>query len=263
MAKRRSDPMQNRNRIPEWYDRPGAGRGMFPVYEHLAQEGFPTVEQFRGGIVLGCIAHALYLAANEDSDATHGWDGDTYYDDNMQGETWAAAFTPQGAVAVFYSNESERNPFPADSLPYDQARYFRGMPKALRAAKERALSCMLNLYWNQGGLKVVTAAMWADGEQFTANEPWESVFRNALWACYRQLLPVEVALIEWQMNCDLDDEAVAVVRALYLRRVASTEPAIPVEPSEMSAFRRRGTEAGLEAAQAALADIGITLTINE
>jgi len=33
----------------------------------------------------------------------------------QEGEQWAAVFTPEGAVAVFYSSESERNPFPEGS----------------------------------------------------------------------------------------------------------------------------------------------------
>jgi hypothetical protein len=234
------------------------------MYEHLARQGFPTVKQLRQGILLGYIAYALFLAADEGCSEGHYWDGDTYIDDNQQGETWAVAFTPQGAVAVFYSTESERNPFPPGSPPYDQAIYFRGMPDALRTAKERALSQMIGLDWVAGGPNaVVTAAMWADGERFTANEPWEAVFHNSLWACYQQLLPLDVALVEWQNEFDLADDDLPVLHALYQRRIASTEAMIAVEPWEREAFTRQGDISGLMAARDALANVGITLTIDE
>jgi hypothetical protein len=242
------------------------------MYEHLARQGFPTVEQLRRGILLGCIADALWLAANQGIFAGHQWDGDTYVDDNEQGELWAATFTPDGAVAVFYSSESERNPFPEGSPPYDQARYFRGMPDPLRTAKERALSWMIDLNWVTGGPNaVITAAMWADGERFTANEPWEVVFQNSLWACYRQLLPLDVALVNWQDNFGLNDEDVAVLRSLYRRRLASTRAVIPVE-WERKAFMQghdaaspavQRDDPGLSAARDALASIGIALRIDE
>ena len=118
--------------LPAWY----STSNTLSIYEHLARQGFPTVQQFRRGILLGCIAHALWLAANDGSFAhNHQWDGDTYVDDNDQGETWAVSFTAEGAVAAFYSSEME---------PCDQTRCFRGMPDTLRTAKDRALSWMMN-----------------------------------------------------------------------------------------------------------------------
>ena len=177
---------------------------------------------------------------------------------------WAAAFTAEGAVTVFYSSESDRNPFPPGSPPYDQALYFRGMPKTLQRAKERALSWMINLEWIMGGPNaVVTAAMWAESGQFTANEPWKAVFYNSLWSCHRQLLPLNVALIEWRHEFGLNDGEVNVLRSLYERRVASTEATIPTESWEREVFTRNGDVAGLRAARHALSGVGITLTIIE
>ena len=259
--------------LPAWYLLVGQKHGNFPMYDYVARQGFPTVAQLRRGIRLGCIAHALWLAANKGVFACdHHWEADTYVEDTMQGERWAAAFAPEGAVAVFYSSESERNPFPLGSPPYDQTLYFRGMPATLRTAKERALSWMINLEWVMGGPNaVVTAAMWADGEQFTANEPWEAVFYNSLWACHRQLLPLDVALLEWQNQCSLEDEDVAVLRFLYQRRLGSTEAMIPVEPWERTTIMRScevsapaagRDDPGLLAARDVLASIGIALGID-
>jgi hypothetical protein len=243
------------------------------MYDHLARQGFPTVEQLRRGILLGCIAHALWLAANQGSYAGIHREGDAFMEDNGQGERWAAAFTPEGVVAVFYSSESERNPWPQGSLAFDQARCFRGMPDMLGAAKARALSWMMNFDMGLGGPNAaITAAMWAGGERFTANEPWEAVFYNSLWACHRQLLPLNVALMEWQIEYDLKDEDVAVLRSLYQRRLGSTEAMIPVEPWERETIIRscgvstaaaRRDDPGLSAARAALASVGMNLGIDE
>src|SRR5262245_31071363 len=150
--------------IPVWYTAGRQEQSRFPMSEHLAREGFPTIKQLHQGIVLGCIAHSLWLAANEGMFAHNNqWEGDTYADDNDQGARWAVAFRPEGAVAVFYSSESARNPFPQDSPPYDQAQYFQGTPETLLPAKESALAWVVNLDWEMGGPSAaITAARWAD-----------------------------------------------------------------------------------------------------
>ncbi len=259
--------------LPAWYASEIPMNRTIAMHDYVSRQGFPTVKQLRDGILLGCIADALWLAANQGSFDGKQWEGDTYLDDNQQGEQWAVAFTPAGTVAVFYSSESERNPFPEGSPPYDQANYFRGMPDSLREAKERALSWMTNLEWEMGGPNAaITAAMWADGERFAANEPWKDILYNSLWACYRQLLPLAVALIAWQVNFGLNDEEAAVLRSSYQRRLTSTESVIDVEPWERSVFLRgreafapaaRRDDPGLSAAKVALARVGIALNLDD
>jgi hypothetical protein len=257
----RHDPAADSDEgFPDWYKHVLATRNTRFMYDYVTREGFPTVKQLREGLLLGSIADALWLAANQGSFAGCEWDGDTFVENNEQGELWAVAFTPAGAVAVFYSSESDRNPFPPDGPPYDQGRFFQGMPKTLQPAKERALSLMTNLEWGAGGpTAAVTSAMWADGEQFTANEPWEAVFFNSLYICHRQLLPLNVALVEWKNQYSLTDEEVPVLRSLYLRRVASTKATIPTTRREYAVFTRSGDVAGIEAARTALANVGIRL----
>jgi hypothetical protein len=256
--------------LPAWYQPVMEGQSCFPMYEHLAQQGFPTVNQLRDGILLGCIAHALWLAANQGQFAhNHCWDGSTYVDDNDQGERWAVDFQPEGAVAVFYSTESPRNPFPKNRPPYDQAKYFQGMPDGLSKAKDRALAWMVNLDRGMGGPRAaITSAMWATANRFTACEPWGTVFHNSLWSCYRQVLPLEVAVMEWREDCALDDEGVAVLRSLYDRRRVSSETMIHMHPWERDVFLRghdrtnpvqESDDPDLSAARETLASIGIAL----
>jgi hypothetical protein len=160
--------------------------------------GFPIVEQLRRGIVLNCIAHSFWLTAHEPV-FEMDWDGDTYFEDNIQGEHWAVSFPEGGAVAVFYSTESPRNPFPEGSPPYDQSWYFRGMSPGLEAARDRALSQMLDFDFRcrNPAKAVITAAMWANGERFTAVEPWMGVYDNSGRVLQTHLLPPEEALREW------------------------------------------------------------------
>ena len=242
--------------------------------EDLARQGFPTVEEFQRGILLGCIAHALWLAAHEGMFATDcHWDDDTYGNDNGQGERWAVTFRPEGAVAVFYSSESERVPCPEDDPPYDQARYFRGMPDTLLLAKVHALSWMYKFDWLEDvPNEVITAAMWTEGERFTANEPWEEILYHSLWPCKRQLYPFDIAVVEWQNNYDLNDEDAAVLVSLYRRRLAATAAVIPVAPQELQAFLRcrksaspisQQNEPGFAAARDMLASVGINLKMDE
>jgi hypothetical protein len=122
--------------------------------------GFPTVEQLRCGIVLNCIAHSFWLTAHQPVFQIY-WDDDTFFEDNIQGEHWAVAFAPRGAVAVFYSSESDRNPYPDGRPPYDQSRYFKGMSSRLEPVRTHALAQMYDLDFACGNPNgaVVTAAM--------------------------------------------------------------------------------------------------------
>lgn len=247
--------------LPDWY----TSNSMSPVYEYISRQGFPTVSQLRRGILLGCISHAMWLAANEGMfEYEKEWIDTTYCDDNGQGERWAVDFSDGGAVAVFYTNESDRNPYPEDSPPYDQDRYFRGMPVHLQAAKERALWFMPDLNWEVGTTNgVITAAMWAVGDQFTAAEDWPEVFRESAHACYEQLLPYEVALVEWEDD-GLFDEQMAVVQSLYTRKLSSPDAPIVAEEWEREAILGfAGTsspqDTGIVAATRMLAEVGIIL----
>jgi hypothetical protein len=244
--------------LPEWYTASSAS-----MYEHLARQGFPTVQQLRRGIMLGCIASSFWLAAHEPVFQMF-WDGDSYIDDQIQGERWAVSFPKSGAVAVFFSSESSRNPWPEGSLPYEQSRYFQGMPEHLVPAKERALALMPDFDFRLGGPNaVITSAMWADGDRFTAVEPWADVFHHSLWACYKQLLPPEIALQEWWQGMELPGDGFRAVHSLYERRIASAEAVIVVEPWEWQKFVEAAGKTPdadkLAAARELLSGVGIAL----
>jgi hypothetical protein len=187
------------------------------------------------------------------------WDGNTYIDDNEQGERWAVSFGLEGAVAVFYSQDSERNPYLSNKPPYDQSGFFREMPDKLISIKESALSWMFDLEWKVSGPAAITAAMWADSEQFTSNEPWDVVFRHSGWACYQQLLPLDVAIAEWQNEYQLAEEDMAVVHSIYTRRISATDLPISLLPLEEMAFKRQGINKHFADVQNALAVVGISL----
>jgi hypothetical protein len=234
------------------------------LIDGFSDAGFPAVEQLRRGIVLSCITHSFWLAVY-DPVFIMFWDGDTYFEDQIQGENWAVAFTGSGAVAVFYSSESARNPFREGSPPYDQSQYFKGMPPRLNCAKERALSLMIDLDWNTGNPSkaAITTAMWADSDRFKAAEPWADVNDHSLWACQTHLLPPEVALREWWQGMNLPGSGERAAWSLYERRLASTDDVVTVEPWELQSFvEAAGQEpepAKLAAAQELLGSVGIAL----
>ncbi|HEY3963909.1 MAG TPA: hypothetical protein VGM05_05080 [Planctomycetaceae bacterium] len=224
--------------------------------------GFPAVEQLRRGIVLNFVAHSFWLTSHEPV-FQMDWEDDTCFEDNIQGEHLAVSFPEGGAVAVFYSTESSRNPFPEGSAPYDQSWFFRSMPRRLEPARDRALAQMYDLDFrcrNPSGA-VITAAMWADGERFTAVEPWEDVYDNSGWALQTHLLPPEIALQEWWQGMGFPDALKWAAWSLYERRLASTAPVIPAERREWQAFveAARGNPRRAIAAEGFLALVGITL----
>jgi hypothetical protein len=109
----------------------------------------------------------------------------------------------------------------------------------------------------------ITAAMWADGERFTAAEPWADVFDNSGWACVTHLLPPEVALRKWWSGMWLPGSGERAAWSLYERRLASTDAVIAVEPWEWQAFVEAAEQvpdpARLANAACLLAGVGIAL----
>ncbi|WP_232069613.1 hypothetical protein [Gemmata massiliana] len=107
---------------------------------------------------------------------------------------------------------------------------------------------------------VVTAAMWADGERFTANEPWADVYDHSLWVLRTYVLPPEDALCEWWAGMGFSDAIRWAPWSLFERQVASTAPTIPIEPREWDALVEvAGGPARASRAEFMLADVGISL----
>lgn len=235
-------------------------RGLPP--DPVRNAGFPSVEQLRRGLVLNCIAHSFWLTSHEPVFQIY-WENDTYFEDNIQGEHMAVSFSEGGGVAVFYSTESSRNPFPEGSPPYDQSWFFRGLPRHLEPARDRGLSQMLDFDFrprNPTGA-VITAAMWADGNMYTAVEPWEDVYDNSGWALQTHLLPPEAALLKWWEGMGFPDALMWAAWSLYQRRLASSDRVVSAELREWQAFVEAagGDKRRAASAEVLLAPLGITI----
>lgn len=231
-------------------------------YDSVREAGFPTVEQLRRGVILNCIAHSFWFI-NHQPVYLQEWRGQTYLEDNSQGEHWAVTFRDSGAVAVFFASESSRNPFPEGSPPYDQKWYFRGMPRHLEAIRDQSLGEMHDLDFKFGNPadSVITAAMWADGDRFTAVEPWQDVYDHSLWVLRNYLLPPDDGLREWWVGMGISESLMWVAKSLFERRMASTEPMIQTERREWDALVEiaGGDEDKASRAEGPLADVGISI----
>lgn len=230
--------------------------------DDVRNAGFPTVQQLRRGVLLRCISTSFWLAARP-TDTYVFWEGDTYFEDQHQGEQWAATFSNCGAVVVFFSSESPRNPFPKGRPPYDAAPFFRGMPSSLNSTKDRAMTVMKNM-----GLEIgnstdagITAAMWSDGKRFTAAESWADVYQHSLWECYQHLLPPSESLRQWWKEMELPASARRAAWSIYQRRLRSTERWITIEKWEWQEYIRVAGQipkpSNLLCATNLLADVGV------
>jgi hypothetical protein len=103
--------------------------------------------------------------------------------------------------------------------------------------------------------------MWANGERFTAVEPWVGVYDNSGWVLQEHLLPPEEALREWWQGMGFPDSLKWAAWSLYERRLASTAPVIPAELREWQAFveAAAGDPVKAAAAEGLLAPVGITV----
>jgi hypothetical protein len=226
------------------------------------REEFPSRAELWQGVVLGTIAHAIWMAPDSTYSYGQGWDGPNYLLKDGRGDCAALTFTPERVVGAFFDLHSVRSPFrDVPKLPFGQVYriedYFVGAPiEAQALARQEALTYVFDDYEGEAQ-PVITAACWSEGDLLAAREPWQEVRPVCAHLLNIQTMPPEQAVAAWTEEYEFDDDQVALLRALFDRRMASVHP-ITVEGNERRTLTARGDE-GLAESRALLAAIGIEL----
>jgi hypothetical protein len=225
-----------------------------------ALSAFPDRATLWRGVVLGTIAHAIWVAGGASLAVLQQWDGVNYTLNDVSGARGTVTFTPERVVAAFRDEHSLARAAPPlqGTGRYAAEYYFAGAPEAVVAlAREEALQYLFDTY--QGvDQPVVTAAFWSEGATLRAIEPWPAVVEHGAHLLRIQLLPTDEAVSAWEEDYELSRAQVTLLRTIFERRMATPDGVVALTPRDHRALAAAG-EDGLEESRALLAAIGIAL----
>lgn len=227
----------------------------------ISADVFPEQRLIWPGAMLGSIAHAIFVCRFPDFSNEQSWDGTNYNVQDSAGSRGTIAFAGDKFVGVFFYKSSKRNPFHSGSR-YDLNRFFAGLPQDLRPlAHDEALQYLLQEF-NGTTISVITSAFWGDGiiERATAAEPWADVFDHGAVLIQNQLLDGDFALTKWAADYELKPSEIALVKALFDRKMANPNKSIQLNESERLLWEEiTSGQEGIEASRESFAEIGILL----
>lgn len=209
------------------------------------------------GSVLGTIAYAVWVMRHPDFSHEQSWDGINYNVQNTMGAYGTVTFTTQGVVAAFFDSHSPKSPFQSGSS-YDLALFLHGMPEELLSlAQEETLQYLLQEY-EGSDIPVITAAFWSQDDNLIAAEPWQEVLTNGAHLIQTQLLDVESAIIQWQINYNFSVSQVDLVRALFTKKIAAPSDQVIFSSQEVDTLMKYGAQ-GIDISRELFTDVGVTL----
>jgi hypothetical protein len=209
------------------------------------------------GSVLGTIAYAVWVIQHPNLSNEQSWDGINYNIQNNMGAYGTITFASQGIVAAFFDLHSSKNPFMSDG-DYDQNRFLNGIPKELLSlAKEETLQYLIQEYRDEE-IPIITTAFWSKNDYLIAAESWKKVFNNGAHLIQNQLLEIEAAIIQWQVNYDLSDLQIDLVFGLFIRRMENPNHPVIFTSQEVATLITHGDE-GINISRELLTAVGINL----
>jgi hypothetical protein len=209
------------------------------------------------GSVLGTIAYAVWVIQHPSLSNEQSWDGINYNIQNNMGAYGTITFASQGIVAAFFDLHSPKNPFISDR-DYDQVRFLNGIPKELLlVAEEETLQYLIQEY-RDNQMPIITTAFWSENDYLFAAESWKEVFKNGAHLIQNQLLEIDAAIIQWQVNYNLSDSQVDLVLGLFIRRMEKLNHPVIFTSQEVATLITNGDE-GINISRELLTAVGITL----
>ena len=186
---------------------------------------YPEQRLLWPGAILGSIAHALFVARHPDFAHEQSWDGLNYSVQDSAGSRGTVTFAANGHfVAVFFSEDSDRNPFSLRTV-YSLQKRLVGLPDDLKAlAHKEALQYVLQGY-NNTTIPIVTSIFWGDGKQRVvgAAEAWSDVLKHGAFLVKDQLLEYDASLDAWAAQYGFSESESAFVASLFRRKLSTMD----------------------------------------
>jgi hypothetical protein len=222
---------------------------------------FPDQKLIWQGALLGSIAHAIFVCRHPDLSNEQSWDGTNYNVQDSAGSRGTIAFSGDKFVAVFFYEQSDRNPFRSNSR-YDINRFLDGLPLDLQPlAQDEALQYLLQEY-HGSTVPVITSAFWGDGasDSVAAAESWGGVLNHGAVLVQNQLLDADLGLENWATEYALTPSEIALSKMLFSRKIKSSDDSIEFTESERHLWEQISAgQEGTEASRESFAEIGIIL----
>jgi hypothetical protein len=227
----------------------------------IRADGFPEQRLIWPGAILGSIAHAIFVCRYPMLSNEQSWDEANYSVQDSAGSRGTIAFAGTKFVGVFFSEESDRNPFHSESH-YDLNRFLTGLPRDLQPlAYDEAIQYVMQEF-NNAARPVITSAFWGDGigERIAAAESWAQVFDHGASLIQNQLLNADLALVKWAADYELGTSEVVLAKSLFKQKMASPNKLISPTDSDRLIWDEitQGQE-GIEASRVSFAEIGIIM----
>ena len=225
---------------------------------------FPARSVFWPGCLLASIAIAVFAIRAPFLAHEHSWDGTNYSVQDTQGSRGTIAFGEDKSlfVAVMYSLGSDKRRSNANlSLARASVQtLLSNVPDGLKGLRDEALQYVVQ---DVQGVQapVLTSAFWSDLETplVTACEPWLDVVEHGARMFQKQFSAPSIALALWAGDFNFDEKEIALARALFNRRVATTG-AMGLRDDEVRLIHQKLSNAhGLQACQKSLSEVGIIL----
>lgn len=155
-----------------------------------------TLDVLKHGIILGSIAHAVWVSIRPRQSQFIYWEDNCYIKENGQGAKGVVAIDEDRCIAVFSYDESSRAPWIANKPPQTEA-VLLGIPQELEPLKQEVLSYMVDEYDGIEG-PIITSAFWTISGDFVSVDPWEKCASHGAYLLETETLPrYEDALVRW------------------------------------------------------------------
>lgn len=194
------------------------------------------------------------------------WNSSIYRVTDSQGTNGAVVFgeNRRQFVAAFFAEQSTRSPFLRGGAGGDAgARLLERIPLAL---KPLALALPSLTFDDRGAaVRLVTSIFWSGlpDEHAASCESWEDVFENGASLIENELLGEQAALAAWAADMALGNAEMALVAAVYRRRLASAPEEVMLTHAETEQLSRLSRdEQGIRACKTAFSGIGICFPVD-
>jgi len=212
-------------------------------------EGNLNQKQLWEGCVLAGFAHAIMVAeyplmANEQS-----WDNLNYSVQDSSGQRGTVSFAGQKCVAAFRNDNSERID---DMIDVDY--FFQGAPKEIvDLAYAEALQYLLDDV--EGEIKPsITTAFWGEDSIYTNDSVKEMLINGGNLLEY-QLMDIEMAILAWKNEYDMNEEQVQLLKSLYKRKIDNPDNPITLSQREIELLGR--DDEGLRESRISFEEMGV------
>jgi hypothetical protein len=186
------------------------------------------IDQVWEGSILASIAHAIMVAHYPNFSNEHSWDGVNYSVQDSAGARGTITFQNKCCVAAFRSETSGR----INKKGFME--FFQNTPQELiDLAENEALQYLLDDVDGEV-IPVITTAFWGKGNELFSEDSFDELLENGGHLLKTQAMDSDSAINVWKGYYDMSQAQVALLSAIYARKIANPEKVILISREELN-----------------------------